>query len=171
MFQWMKLTALLTFWFSAAAFANKGPDFTIFEVRRPIALSNDEKTLKDFYIYAGSESGIKSGVVYDVVRQVPLYDGYQNRSLGEITIKVAQVKVIYVDKNVAVARYHQEFSRENLPVLLENHILLGDLVDVASESKVALEQGPESEESSQSVQLVINSVDLSSKISSKIYNP
>lgn len=150
-----------------ASFANKGPDFSIFEVRRQLALSNDEKTEKDYYIYAGSEEGVKEGTVYDVVRNVPLYDGFQNRSMGEITVKVAQLRVIFVDKNVSVARFHQDFTREGIPVLQENYILLGDLVDVKSASKVAQEEGSEKSTQTSSVQLVINSIDMTDRA----YNP
>lgn len=139
----------------------KGPDFSVFEVRRQLALSNDEKTEKDFYIYAGSEEGMKEGAVYDVVRKVPLYDGYQNRSLGEVTIKVAKIKVIFVDKNVSIARYHEDFSRAQIPVLRDDYILLGDLVDVSSAAQVAkVEAEPKSADE---VKLVINSVDMTEK--------
>lgn len=151
---------------STTAFA-KGPDFSIFEVRRQLALSNDEKTEKDYYIYAGTEEGIKAGTVYDVVRRVPLYDGYQNRSLGEVTIKVAKVKVIFVDKNISIARFHTDFSRESIPILKDNYILLGDVIDVSSAAKVAenkkkIDQKPESE-----VKVVINSID----VTEKTFNP
>lgn len=163
-FKWIGLALV-----STAAFA-KGPDFTVFEVRRQLALSNSEKTEKDFYIYAGSEEGVKAGMVYDVVRRVPLYDGYQNRSLGEVTIKVAKIKVIFVDKNVSIARFHSDISREDIPILQDNYILLGDIVDVGSAEKVAgnekkehkIEKKPENE-----VKVVINSVD----VTEKAFNP
>lgn len=190
-----KITMMFCLWMSlagASAAMAKGPDFSIFEVRRQLALSNDEKTEKDFYVYAGSEEGVKAGFVYDVVRKVPLYDGYQNRTLGEITIKVAQLRVIYVDKNVSVARYHKDFSRLALPVLKENFILLGDILDLSSQAKsadAAPTPGPEgapgtpaesvaqtetanvaatpAPDATQGVRLVINSVD----ITNSAYNP
>jgi len=149
--------------------AAKGPDFSIFEVRRQLALSNEEKTEKDYYVYAGTEDGVKEGTVYDVVRTVPLYDGVQNRSLGEMKVKVAQVKVIFADKSVSVARYYKDFSREALPVLREDYILLGDVLDVTSAAKTAANEAVPEESApaaaEQGVQLVINSVDVSEKLS------
>lgn len=151
---------------SGSVYANpnaaKGPDFSIFEVRRELALSNDQKTEKDFYIYAGSDEGVKEGSVYTVVRNVPLYDGFQNRSLGEMKIKVAKVKIIFVDKNVSVARFYEGFSRESIPVLRENHILLGDMIDVSSQTSVKASKVEEKEGDRQpsGVKLVINSIDV-----------
>jgi len=166
--------ALAILFYTPFGFA-KGPDFSIFEVRRQLPLSNDEKTEKDFYIYAGTEEGLKADGIYDVVRRVPLYDGFQNRSLGELNIKVAQVKIIFTDKNISIARYHKDFSRDSIPVLKDNYILLGDLIDPNSLSKSAeniptrfhdSDSVAESSEKDE-VRLVINSIDLTEKA----YNP
>lgn len=166
MSKFLKLV-LLGLFVATPVFANQGPDFSIFEVRRELALSNEEKIEKDYYIYAGSDEGVKVGAVYDVVRKVPLYDGFQNRSLGEITIKVAQLKVIYASKGVSVARHYKNFSRASIPVLRDNYILLGDIVDISSESKASVEREPQSLEPElvdESVKFVINSVDVTDHI-------
>lgn len=154
------ITLLSSCWSDSFA---KGPDFSVFEVRRQLALSNEEKTEKDYYIYAGSEEGVREGVVYNVVRKVPLYDGLQSRSLGDVTIKVAQVKVIYAEKNVSIARFHKEISRAHIPVLKDNYILLGDLIDLSSGKSAAGESNSQSEKVAQNqVQMVINSIDITS---------
>ncbi len=143
-------------------------DFTVFEVRRQLAMSNAEKTHKDYYIHAGSENGIKEGQVYDVLRKVPLYDSFRNRSVGELSIKVAKLQVIFTDKNVSVARFHQDFSRQNLPVLDDNFILLGDRLDPNSAGKMAHDQDQEPQKPETvaiaPVQVVINSVDVSAQV-------
>lgn len=142
-------------------------DFSVFEVRRQLAMSNDEKTFKDFYIHAGSEDGVKEGQVYDIIRKVPLYDSYQNKSVGDISIRVAKVHVIFVDKNVCVARYHKEFSRVSIPVLDDNFIMVGDRMDLSTAAKVAENEGapaPGPEDTMPPVQVVINSIDVSEKV-------
>lgn len=123
----------------------RAADIMIFDVRRPLALSEKETTFKDFYINSGNESGLRAGMVVNVMRKIPLYDSYQNRSAGELMIKVARVKVVAVQRGLAVARQHSEFSRENNPILEDNYIMVGDLLDLASatsEKSVALEQSP-----------------------------
>ncbi|HAG91647.1 MAG TPA: hypothetical protein DCL41_07230 [Bdellovibrionales bacterium] len=174
---WKMWVAFATLFLSQWVMA-KGPDYSIFEVRRQLALSNDEKTEKDFYIYAGKAEGIREGAVYDVVRRVPLYDGFQNRSLGEVSIKVAQVKVIFVDQNVSIARHFRDFSRAALPVLRDNYILLGDVIDPDSAKNNAGSYTPiystqdtasnePQQEDPNAVKLVINSIDLTDQAYSR----
>ena len=124
--------------------AARAADIMIFDVRRPLALSDKETTYKDFYISGGNESGLRAGMIVNVMRKIPLYDSYQNRSAGELMIKVARVKLVAVQKGLSVARLHSDFSRDNNPILEDNYIMVGDLLDLASatsEKSVALEQG------------------------------
>ncbi len=107
-------------------------DITIFDVRKNLPLSDTDKVYRDFYINAGSEAGLANGMVITVQRKLPLYDNYQNRSAGDLELKVARVKIIHVQKGLAVARLHTEFGRENSPLLEDNFIMLGDRLDLAT---------------------------------------
>lgn len=111
---------------------NAWADLTIFDVRKNLPMSDDEKVLRDFYINAGSEAGLATGMVITVQRRMPLYDSYQNRSAGDLDLKVAKIKVIHVQKGLAVARLHSEFTRENAPLLEDPFIMVGDRLDLAS---------------------------------------
>ena len=62
---------------------NAWADLTIFDVRKNLPMSDDEKVLRDFYINAGSEAGLATGMVITVQRRMPLYDSYQNRTGGQ----------------------------------------------------------------------------------------
>lgn len=107
-------------------------DLTIFDVRRNLPMSDQEKVYRDFYINGGSESGLSVGMVLTVQRRLPLYDSYQNRSAGDLDLKVAKLKIIHVQKGLAVGRLHTEFTRENAPLLEDNFVMVGDSLDLTS---------------------------------------
>ena len=107
-------------------------ELTIFDVRKTLAMSDTDKIYRDFYINGGSEAGLSAGMVITVQRRMPLYDNYMNRSAGDLDLKVAKIKIIHVQKGLAVARLHSEFTRENAPILEDNFIMVGDRLDIGS---------------------------------------
>lgn len=153
-------------------------DLTIFDVRKNLPMSDQEKVYRDFYINGGSEAGIAAGMVITVQRRLPLYDSYQNRSAGDLELKVAKIKIIHAQKGLAVARLHTEFTRENAPILEDNFIMVGDRLDLTSattdkEGKGGSDKNAEAEigEAPKTVavlktepQIVVNSVELSSEV-------
>ncbi|MCB9084873.1 MAG: hypothetical protein H6624_11045 [Bdellovibrionaceae bacterium] len=112
---------------SSAAYA-----VSIFEVRKRLPMTNDEQTHRDFYLNGGVESGLKSGMIVRVTRQVTLYDSYQNKSPGDLVVPVGELKVIFAQKGVSVARLYRVYDRSDLPILEEDFIMVGDEVDVGS---------------------------------------
>lgn len=153
-------------------------ELTIFDVRKNLPLSDDEKVYRDFYINGGTESGVAVGMVITVQRRLPLYDTYQNRSAGDLDLKVAKIKVIHVQKGLSVARLHSEYSRENAPLLEDNFIMVGDRLDLATavqdrpdkkagepESKAPDTAAAPQEPSTAFIprgQIIVNSIDISS---------
>lgn len=121
------LMALLTTLFHFRAEA-----VSIFEVRKRLAMTNDEVVPRDFYLNGGVESGLKPGMIVKVTRQVTPYDSYQNKSPGDLIVPVGELKVIFVQKGVSVARLHRIFDRSDLPILEDEYIMVGDEVDVGS---------------------------------------
>jgi hypothetical protein len=166
-------------------------DLTIFDVRKNIAMSDSDPVYRDFIINGGSDAGLSVGMLLTVQRRLPLYDSYQNRSAGDLQLKVARIKIIYVQKTLAVARLHNEFTREAAPLLEDNFIMVGDHIDLASassdkgdkkseaaaEKEEALTPAAEapkpvptaaaSEAPKAVAQIVVNTVDLSSKTVTK----
>jgi hypothetical protein len=147
-------------------------DLTIFDVRKNLPMSDSDPVYRDFIINGGSESGLSVGMVLTVQRRIPLYDSYQNRSAGDLQLKVARVKIIHTQKGLAVARLHSEFTREGAPLLEENYIMVGDKLDLGSASSdKKADSGNEKPEpsaardtsSKTTAQIVVNSVDLSSQ--------
>lgn len=105
---------------------------TVFDVRKPIAMQANEKVFQDFYLSAGLEDGLKPGMVVEIFRVVPLYDTFQNKSVGNLDVPVAKLKIIHAQKGLSVARYHSGLSRENLPILESNFVMVGDKINLAS---------------------------------------
>lgn len=104
----------------------------IFDCRRPIAMSDKEKPLKDFYINAGVEMGLKKGVILSVQRRVPLYNTLTNSSAGDLQIQVGRLKLVHVQNRLSVARLVNESTKEELPILEDPYILIGDRIDLGS---------------------------------------
>lgn len=157
-----------------------GADLTIFDVRKNLAMSDNDPTYRDFMINGGTEAGLTTGMVLTVQRRIPLYDSYQNRSAGELQLKVAKIKIIHVQRGLAVARLHAEFTREGTPILEDNYLMVGDHVDISSASS---DRGDKSEKKAEhssepsshsgksaaavAAQIVVNAVELSSQAQSQ----
>lgn len=124
--RWLFVAILL---FSIAAQAE---DITIFDMRKTLAMSETDKSFRDFYLSKGSAAGLRPGMIVTVKRRIPLYDNFHNRSAGDLSVAVGQVKIIHVEKDLAVAREFSQFSREEMPLLEDNFILVGDEVDLSS---------------------------------------
>lgn len=161
---------------SLGAFAHA--ELTVFDVRRSLPMADGEKVYRDFYINGGSEAGLGVGMVITVQRRVPLYDNYSNHSAGDLDVKVAKIKIIQVQKGLAVARLQSEFTRDNAPLLEDNFIMVGDRLNMATATnegdKKAEEEKPNeapvaASEPAEAVKvaakIVVNSVELSSEAS------
>ncbi len=107
-------------------------NLTIFDSRKPISMVNGEVTPQDYLINGGTEKGLRPGMVITVTRAVPLYDSYQNRNAGNLNVQVARVKIIHAQDGLSVARHHSDFKREDMPILEDPFILVGDRLDLES---------------------------------------
>ncbi len=154
-------------------------ELTIFDVRKNLPMSDTEKVYRDFYVNGGSESGMTVGMIITVQRRMPLYDTYQNRSAGDLDLKVAKIKIIHVQKGLSVARMHSEYNRENSPLLEDNFVMVGDRLDLATAVQDKPDKKAESSDTPRNEanytpppapmasfiprgQIVVNSVDISS---------
>jgi hypothetical protein len=155
-------------------------DLTIFDVRQNLPMSESDPVFRDYIIDGGSESGLSVGMLLTVQRRLPLYDSYQNHSAGDLLLKVARIKIIYVQKGMAVARLHSEFTREATPLLEDGFIMVGDHIDLSSASSEKKAEASAPSESqptaaapepkpqpvasaAQPPQIVVNTVELSSQ--------
>ena len=104
----------------------------IFDVRISLPLEPEEEAYHDFYINAGPEAGFKKGMFVTVVRLVPVHDPVQNKQQATLTVDVARLQVIHVERNITVARLDSEFTDEERPTLEFESVMIGDRIDPAS---------------------------------------
>jgi hypothetical protein len=166
--------------FSIPAIASA--ELTIFDVRKNLPMSDTDKVYRDFYINGGTEAGLSRGMIITVQRRMPLYDTYQNRSAGDLDLKVAKIKIIHTQKGLSVARMHSEYDRGSAPLLEDNFIMVGDRLDLATATsdksdKASTESGDGKDQEAAAAapppeplaaniprgQIVVNSVELSSE--------
>lgn len=122
-------TTLLTVFVATAAQAK---DIAVFDIRRPVSMENGKEVPKDYYLNAGRESGLKVNMVVTVHRRQTLYDPFQNKSPGDLTIPVGRLRIIHAQEGLSVARLEDMLSREKLPTLDIDAIAIGDRVDIKS---------------------------------------
>jgi hypothetical protein len=137
---WKTLFLLSFLLFARTGFAD---DITIFDVRNTQPLSDKEPIYKDYYLNAGSEKGLRAGMVITVIRKMALYDSYQNKSPGELQVQVGKIKLIYVQKNISVARDFAAISRAASPLLDNDFVMVGDGLDLDS---MTMDKGTKSAE-------------------------
>jgi len=104
-------------------------DPSIVDVRRNIQLSDQEPIYKDFYISAAKDAGLRPSQVVQVFRNVPMRDATGVQAFGELKIAVGRLKIIFVQDNMAVGREYELFSRDDLPMLEQTGIMIGDRID------------------------------------------
>lgn len=122
------IVAILLF-FGFRTFAK---DVYIFDAKRQLSLNPGEIKPKDFYINAGTESGLKPNVIVTVSRRQSLYDPYQNKAAGDILVPVAEIRILYSQDGLSVARLEKMFDRGFLPALEFDGIMVGDRLDLSS---------------------------------------
>lgn len=104
----------------------------IFQVRRVIALSDDEQNPKEFFINGGTDLGIKAGYTVEVTRRDSFYDSLRNQNIGDMLIPVGRVKIIHASRQMSVARIDKVYSSSDRPSLEFETFLVGDRLDVST---------------------------------------
>jgi hypothetical protein len=104
----------------------------IFDVRRSLPLEPTEPRYHDFYINAGPEAGFRKGMFLTVVRLIPVHDPVQNKQQGTLSVNVARLQVIHVERNITVARLHSAFGNDERPTLEFEAVMIGDRIDPAA---------------------------------------
>ncbi|GEM_PF-2702169 len=103
----------------------------IIEARRNIPLSDSEPRYMDLYLSGGSANGIKVDSIYKVVRTLPIRGALGTQDFGSIKILVGEVKIIFSDSRTSIGRIYKIYSREKLPILETESVMIGDEVDLS----------------------------------------
>jgi len=124
----MRLAAILIC--TILSFNALADDISIVDARRNIPLSDEEPAFKDFYLNAGEGSGLKKNLVVNVVRKWSVRDAAGAQAIGEIEAPVGQIKVIAVYGRVAVAREYKLPMHDDIPMIEQAGIMIGDKIDL-----------------------------------------
>ncbi len=130
MFKW-----IVSFLLISICLPSFAKDVYVFESRRALSLVDGQQLPKDYYINAGTESGLRKDVVVTVNRRTAFYDPYQNKSAGDIMVPVAELRIIYSQNGLSVARLEKMHDRAFLPSLEYEAVMVGDRLDLSSASK------------------------------------
>jgi hypothetical protein len=115
----------------AAGTQSHATDFIVMSVVRDFPMKLGETTYKDFYINAGSNNGLRKGLLLEAVRKMPAYDNMNSKLGGDTSIKIAKLRLIHVDKNISVARLVKFYEKETTPLAAIDSVMIGDFIEVA----------------------------------------
>lgn len=104
-------------------------DISVIDVRRNITLAENDAVYKDYYIKTNAHTGFKKNLVVTAVRKINIRDASGANSFGSITVPVGQLKIIAIFDQIAVAREYALLSRDDLPMLEQIGIMVGDQID------------------------------------------
>ncbi len=110
---------------------NHASDFFITSVIRELPMKTGEVLYKDYYINAGTNNGLKKGLVIEAVRKISAFDNINSKLVGDTSVKIAKLKLIHVDKGVSVARLLKYYDKETTPITGYDSVMIGDLIEVA----------------------------------------
>ena len=120
-------------------------DATVIEVRKKVKLHDTERVYADYFIRGGAKLGLSKGVLVSVVRRVPVHDPFENASVGDFFVKVADIEIIHVDARKSIGRLVEIDRRQARPMLTYDAIMIGDRLDLTSmRAKVSYREAPES---------------------------
>ncbi len=113
-------------------------DVQVFEVRRNFQTTPEEPVLHDYYVNAGSEEGLKSGMTLQVFRRLPVHDSFGRANNEDIIVSIATIKLIHVQKGVSVGRKWSPKATggrdrtPEKPVVDFESVMIGDRIDLGT---------------------------------------
>lgn len=129
------------------AFAQEKKEVQIFEVRKLLQLTSKDPIIRDYYVNAGQEMGLKEGAFVAIYRKTPLADPYKQQTQAHVELPVGVMKIIYSDRTMAIGRVSALRSAKDSPVLDGEGFMVGDRVDLGSLSFDKKADSPTSTES------------------------
>lgn len=93
-------------------------------------MSDSEIPARDVYVNIGTSQGIKIGSQLDVFRALTTVDEINQKIGRNISFKIARLKVIHADSDIAVARVLEMQPAASTPVGSYTNVMVGDVVQV-----------------------------------------
>ncbi|OFZ31570.1 MAG: hypothetical protein A2622_03020 [Bdellovibrionales bacterium RIFCSPHIGHO2_01_FULL_40_29] len=124
----MKKINLIFFILFLLTITLQAAEIEVVDVRRNIPLSDEEPIYRD-YILTADSTALKKNLVVQVKRSLKMRTA-EAKDIGEIETTVGQLKIIHVDKKIAVAREYKLIPREEEVMLEQIGIMTGDYIDL-----------------------------------------
>jgi len=129
-----KATAIILFFvtISILAIDAQAKEVQVIEIRKNLQLSSADPVYTDYYLNAGNDLGIKPGTTFVLYRRVNVIDRLGTNQGRSLALPVGKIKIIYVAKDLSVARVDKLEKNESTPILEYRGVMLGDLINVGS---------------------------------------
>lgn len=108
-----------------------GAEFFVTSLVRDFPMKAGETVYKDYYVNAGTNNGLRKGLVIEASRKLAVNDNINSKLIGDTLIKIARLRLIHVDKSFAIARLVKFYEKESTPVAGYDSVMIGDLIEVA----------------------------------------
>lgn len=115
---------------SLGAHAMEPGDGVVYSVSRALDLGGGEPPPpKDFYVNLGAAQGLQPGSRLTVRRRVSTYDLAAEKLYKDVTFSIATLRVIHVERNIAIARLDRFTPQDTTPSLSPRAVMIGDQVE------------------------------------------
>ncbi len=105
-------------------------DMVIVDVRSNIPLSDQDPIYNDYIISSKDLSSLKKNLVVLVKRNLKMKNS-DSKDIGSIETAVAQMKIIHVEKTIAIGREYKIVPRETEVMLDYQGAMTGDHIETA----------------------------------------
>lgn len=105
-------------------------DYKVYGIRTDYPMADGQPLFRDVYVNMGTNQGIKTGSALDAYRNVTTVDELNQRVGKGMSFKIAKLKVIHAEAEMAVARVVQMLPPESTPIGAYTNVIVGDDVEV-----------------------------------------
>jgi len=122
----MKIYIFILMMLPTTTFANH----QVFGIRTDFTMADGETQYRDVYVNMGTDQGIKIGSQLDAYRVISTVDEINQRTGKNISFRIARLKVIHAEGDLAVARVLQMLPADSTPLGSFTNVMVGDRVEV-----------------------------------------
>jgi hypothetical protein len=119
------------FIYAVCATAALAGEYKVFGIRTDFPMADGQPQFRDVYVNMGTDQGIKTGSTLDVSRVITTVDDLNQKTGQNISFKIAQLKVIHAEGDIAVARVTKMLPPDATPIGSFTNVMVGDDVEVA----------------------------------------
>lgn len=94
-------------------------------------MADGQADYRDVYVNIGTNQGVKAGTKLDAFRVLTTVDEINQRTGRNFSFKIARLKVIHAESDMAVARVIEFQPPESTPIAVFTNVMVGDQVEVA----------------------------------------